>query len=140
MTWHAVYQTVDGVLVSTTEVEPTGLPGHLAYKSVGETRPDGIWNTSTLVFDARPPRRILPTADFINRFTGPEALNCFGTDIADVTNVNRNRRIRGFRFYLNAIDDVDLDHNFVDAGMSSFVTEGWITSVRKDEILGDVVE
>ena len=138
MTWYAVYQTADGDLVSTTTTEPSGLPGNLAYKNVGETSPVGTWNTTTLTFDPLPPRRILPIREFLDRFTGPEALDCFGTNIADVANPNRNKRIRGFRWYLNAIDDVDLDHAFTDAGMSSFETEGWVTSVRKDEILGDV--
>jgi len=138
MTWYAVYEISGGALVSTTTIEPSGLAGHLSYTDVGESVPVGTWNTTTLVFDPPAPRRVLPIRDFINRFTGPEALDCFGTDIADVTNVNRNQRIRGFRWYLNAIDDLDLDHNFTNAGMASFVTEGWLTEVRKNEILGDV--
>lgn len=139
MTWYAVYRISDGKLISTTTTEPDEtLPAHLAYVDVGEDTPSGTWNTSTLTFDPPAPRRTLPVLDFVNRFTGPEALDAFGTDLATVTNVNRNKRIRGFRWYLNAIDDVDLDHNFTNAGMESFVTQGWLTEARKLEILGDV--
>ncbi len=54
--WFAVYQEVDGELVSIATVVADPLRAGLATKRISGSPGQEVWNTTTLEFDPRPPR------------------------------------------------------------------------------------
>lgn len=132
MAWFAVYQISDGELVSVTSIDPTGtLPGGLDFVNVGATRPVGVWNTTTLQFDPPPPIRKITKDDFLKRWTNVELREVMAA--RDQENIN----VRAFKNWLIAVDDIDLDDGLLVAGMDRLVTEGILTTARRDAILAD---
>lgn len=84
---YQIYEVSTGAAVSNSSIEPVGLPAELAYKSFPDGDEDGLWNTSTLVFDTRPVRpEIISARKFFNRMTPDEqkAIILFSKTNADV--------------------------------------------------------
>ncbi len=68
-----IYVTSDGKLISSTSSEPTGLNPIYDYVSLPAGEETGIWNESTLVFDARPVKiEVISAREFLSRLTDDE--------------------------------------------------------------------
>ncbi len=137
MTWYAVYRVSDGELISTTETEPVGLDVSLAYKSVGETRPTGVWNTTTLVFDPPPAVRRMDKIEWFDRWDTAGALVGLKNFLA-YDEAAGNGQVIAFKQIVIAVPEIELDNPLISAGMARLVTETIITQQQSDDILADV--
>ena len=127
MTWFAVYETLGGKLRSVGTVLPSILPAGLSSKDFGATRPQGVWNESTLDFDPRPQRRSFPIGRLIRRFTRQER-------IAFRTSTNQN--VQDLWFVLFAEDTINVDDPAITQGLDFLETRGILAPGRADAIRG----
>ncbi len=127
MTWFAVYRISDGKLrsVGTTVADP--LPAGMASKELGNTRPDGIWNESTLVFDPKPQRREYPIGRLIRRFTRSERIAFRTSD---------NENVKDLWFVIFAEDTINVDDPAITQGLDFLEAQGILVTGRANEIRG----
>ena len=127
MTWYAVYRTLDGKLQSLGTEVADPLPAGMAAKDMGNTRPDGIWNESTLDFDPRPPERVYSILEFANRFTRQERIN-FRT--------STNPNVQDLFFLMFLTEELDVFDLAISQGLDSLETLNIIANGRAAEIRG----
>lgn len=130
--WFAVYETATGKLKSVGTVVGT-LPPEYASKSIGSSRPDGVWNETTLSFDPKPPRTHFGTSQFVARWTAQEMRSLLIHEGA----TNNDKTVIAFRRLLAIADVVDTTHTFVTSGLTACVNAGILTAARAQEIAND---
>lgn len=131
MAWYAYYETATGRLNSVGESDIVPPPG-LSKVYVGEERPTGIWNETTLQYDPRPPIRKIVKSRWLDRFTRAELIQLLSVDYT-VSNPN----IIALHRYILINDDMDLDDQVITGGMDAVVTAGLITPARLSLIMAD---
>lgn len=90
---------------------------------------EGNWNTSTLSFDAIPPKpRAIPRKDFIERLTPTEWVSL-------VTHKTTDPVVAAIFERLYMMDEVYPDSDFTQAMAAHIVAQGYMTQARIDEVL-----
>lgn len=126
--WYAVYEDATGALKSMGTVLGELPPGYSSVV-VGQSRPDGVWNASTLQFDPKPLNPIIEKDMFMGRFTAAELRNTLGVDYSTAT-----IEVRAFVNLLIALDKLDLSDDLITQGMTKLVQAGILTAERAQEI------
>ena len=140
MAWYAVFQSVDGVLVSVgqnvtddADLLAKGLEKTLLAED--PRRDDWKWNEATRQFDVvTPPKPIVSSYEFISRFTDTEL-----DDIVDAAKNHANatvrKRVAVFLEKLNLMDAIQLDEPRVVSAINQLETAGLIGVGRAAEVL-----
>lgn len=94
--WFAVHRIDDGELISVGTLIASPLRSGLAAINLGTRPPAGLWNTTTLQFDPKPPP--LPDVDRIDEFMTRMARVLVGADEvavrAELVNLLADNRFR----------------------------------------------
>lgn len=126
MTWHAVYRTADGALVSQGTVIDEPLPYGLASKQYPD-RPTGVWDAAQLDFVAvDPPPPVLTRLQMLRRFTRDERV---------AIRSSTDPVVQDFLSLLEAASEVDLGDTDTIAGVQYLEQQGLIAAGRAAEVL-----
>lgn len=131
MSWHAVYRTADGALLSVGSVLADALPEGVEAREY-EERPDQgavAWDADARDFVAVPPRRPLWTVpEYVQRFTAAEWVS-----IVD----DPRPEVRRLVHLTNVAKEIDPESPTVQGGLQYLEAVGLIAPGRAAEILGD---
>jgi hypothetical protein len=133
MSWYAVYAVADGTLVSTGFPIASPLPAGLAAKNFG-TEQTGVWNKTTLVFDAEPVvKAVLTLKAFWQRFTQAEREALMNLQLTG--NQTQKNKLGAFKDYVRDCGSVDLNDAYIQASVQLLETVSIIAAGRAAVIL-----
>jgi len=104
------------------------IPAGMAVKVLPQSDNAGLWNSSTLSFDARPAKKIESRLDFLDRFTDPEMEGIMGAE-------RTNNKIAVFLKKLDVAGEIDRDSQRTINAVSGLESLGLINIGRAAEIL-----
>jgi len=127
MNFNFLYDIASGDLRGESGAD-IDIPAGMAVKVLPQSDNAGLWNSSTLSFDARPVSKLESRLDFIDRFTDSE--------MELIMNSRRtNDKIAVFIQKLDLADEVDRDSSRTTNAVNGLEAIGLIGVGRAAEIL-----